>query len=166
MHAEQKKFLEQRYRASEWHGSGGRTRSVLKDFTFDGAEIRGWKLHRVQRAEGAQPPVVRSLWRRGESASELLAIEVFECASVKAAHDQLLEALSNVESDAVERRTGRNVLGDVAFGLAETMLLFARANLVILIRNAGPTVVEVETVARELDALLVRRLEPARPRSR
>ena len=166
MHAGQKKFLEQRYRASEWHGRGGRARSVLKDFKFDGSEIRGWKLHRVQRTEGAQPPVIRSLWRRGESTSELLSVEVFECASVKAAHDQLLEALSNVESSAVERRTGKDVPGDVAFALGDTMLLFARSNLVVLIRNAGPTVVEVDTVARELDALLVRRLEAKRQRPR
>jgi hypothetical protein len=166
MHAEQKKFLEQQYRASEWHGRGGRARSVLKDFKFDGSEVRGWTLHRVQRPEGAQPRVIRSLWRRGESTSELLSVEVFECVSVKAAHDQLLEALSNVESGAVERRTGGDVPGDVAFALGHTLLLFARANLVVLIRNAGPTVVEVDTVARELDALLVRRLEPARPRPR
>jgi len=66
-------------------------------------------LLRVRRDERAEPPAVRSLWRRSESTSELLAIDMFECPSVKGAHDQLLEALGNVESGAVERQTGRRL---------------------------------------------------------
>jgi hypothetical protein len=164
MHADQKEFLEQHYGAKEWHGRGGRGRRGLKGFSFDGSELRGWTLERVQRDEHAKPVAVRSLWHRGESLRELLAVDVFECASVKAAHDQVLEALGNMESTAVERRTGKNTLGDVTFALGDTMLLFARANLVVLIRNAGPTVVPVGAVAHDLDALLVGRLEPERPR--
>jgi hypothetical protein len=106
---------------------------------------------RTERPDGA---TIRSLWRRGEAANELLAIDVFECATIKAAHRQLIEALGNVQSGAVERHTGKNAPGDVAFGLDDTMVLFARANVVVLIRNAGPTVVSVGPVARRLDALL------------
>lgn len=156
MHSEHKAFLEKRYGANDWHGRGGRGRRVLKDFNFDGSEIHGWTLVRVQRDEHAKPPVIRSLWRRGESTSELLAVDVFLCVSVKAAHDQLIEALGNIESDAVERRTDRNAPGEVAFALGDTMVLFARINLVVLIRNVGPTVVPVLAVARRLDTLLVR----------
>ena len=96
--------------------------------------------------------------------NELLAVDVFECASVKAAHDQLVEALANMESDAIERRTEKNAFGDIAFGLNDTMTLFARANMVVLVRNAGPTIVPVSAAARELDLLLVRRLEDERRR--
>ena len=67
-----------------------------------------------------------------------------------------MEALGNIESDAVERLTGKNAVGDVAFGLANTMIAFAHANLVILIRNAGRTVVGIGSVARRLDNLLTR----------
>jgi len=88
--------------------------------------------------------------------SVLLAIDLFVCNSVKAAHDQLIQALGNMESDAVERQTDKSAPGDVAFALRETMVLFARANVVVLIRNAGPEVVSVFVVARRLDALLVR----------
>ena len=118
----------------------------------------GWVLQRVQLDERAQPPVLRSLWSRGDTMSALLAIDVFECASVRGAHEQLLEALGNIESDTVERRTAPNAPGDVAFALADTLVLFARANVVVLLRNAGPTVVSVDEVARELDALLMQRL--------
>ncbi len=164
MHPQHKRFLEKQYRATEWRGRGGYGRHVLKEFRFDGSEIRDCTLLRARRDERAEPPAVRSLWRCGESTSELLAIDMFECPSVKGARDQLLEALGNVESGAVERQTGKKALGDVAFALGETMVLFARGNMVVLIRNAGPTVVPVGAVGRELDALLVRRLESQRSR--
>ena len=40
--------------------------------------------------------------------NELLAVDVFECASIKAAHDQLVEALANMNltrSNVEPRRT-------------------------------------------------------------
>jgi hypothetical protein len=164
MDAQQRRYLERRYRARDWHGRGGRARRVIKDFNIDGSEIRRWSLQRVQRDERAKPPVIHSIWRHGEAMNELLAVDLFECASVKAAHDQLLDALANMESDAIERRTEQSTPGDIAFGLGDTMILFARANMVVLVRNAGPTIIPVSAVARELDLLLVRRLEGERRR--
>jgi hypothetical protein len=157
MHAGQKAYLEERHEARKWHGRGGRgRRAVLTEPVFDGSELRGWTLHRLQRDDHAKPPVVHSLWRHGESMSVLLAIDLFVCNSVKAAHDQLIQALGNMESDAVERQTDKSAPGDVAFALGETMVLFARANVVVLVRNAGPEVVSVFVIARRLDALLLR----------
>jgi hypothetical protein len=164
MDAQQRRYLERRYRARDWRGPGGRARRVIKDFNIDGSEIRRWSLQRVQRDEHAKPPVIRSIWRHGETMNELLAVDVFECASVKAAHEQLVEALANMESDAIERRAEKNAPGDIAFGLNDTMILFARANMVVFVRNAGPTIIPVSAVARELDLLLVRRLEDERRR--
>lgn len=163
MDAGQRRFLEQRYRVSEWHGRSA-SRRLLKQVGLERSQLRGWRLQRAVGDERAKPPVIRLLWSRGESMDELLAVDFFECASITAAHDQLLEALSNMESGAVERRTDADAPGDVAFGLDDTMMLFARANMVVLIRNAGPTVVTVGPAARELDAMLVRRLAPARRR--
>jgi hypothetical protein len=158
MDVAQKAYLEQRHNAKAWYGRGGRGRRSLKGFRFNGSELPGWTLQRVRLDEQAQPPLLRSLWSRGDAMNELLAVDVFECASVRGAHEQLLEALGNIESDAVERRTAQNAPGDVAFALADTLLVFARANVVVLLRNAGPTVVSVDEVARALDALLVQRL--------
>jgi len=157
MHAEQRRFLEERYDASAWHGRSPRRGRPLKGFTFEGVEIPGWALLRTQRDDREEPPAIRSIWSRGED--RLLAVDLFECASVKAAHDQLIEALGNFESDAIERQAEKGAPGDVAFALGDTMVLFARGNLVVLIRNAGRTAVSVRKVARELDGLLGERLE-------
>jgi hypothetical protein len=64
-----------------------------------------------------------------------------------------------MQSGAITRKTEKNVPGDVAFGLANTMITFARANLVVLIRNAGPALVPVGNIARDLDLQVQRRLD-------
>jgi hypothetical protein len=164
MHATQKRFIEQRFGAKDWYGRGVRGRRIVKEFGFEGAEIMEWALERVERDERARPIAIHSMWRHDDAGNELLAIDVFECASVKAAHDQLIETLGDIESGAVERRTGKNAIGDVSFGLNDTMVLFARANLVVLIRNAGRAVVKVTTIARSLDKTLELRLKSERQR--
>ena len=101
------------------------------------------------------------MWSHGENINELLSVDVFVSASVKGAHNILLEALGNMQSGVIERKTEKNAVGDVAFQLANTMITFARANLVVVIRNAGRTIVPVGTVARDLDAQIQRMLESA-----
>jgi hypothetical protein len=120
------------------------------------------EMQRIRHDQRARPPAIHSIWSHDDSTSELLAIDVFECSSVKAAHDQLIEALGNLESDAVNRRSDKGSPGEIAFGLGDTMILFSRSNVVVLIRNAGPKVVPVSGVARELDAVLVRELQNKR----
>ena len=164
MHATQKRFIEQRFGAKDWYGRGPRGRRLVKEFGFEGSELMEWTLERVERDERAKPTAIHSLWRHDEAGNELLVVDAFESASVKAAHDQLIETLGDIESAAVERRTGKNTIGDVSFGLNDTMVLFARANLVVLIRNAGRTVVKVGAIARALDKMLERRLESDRKR--
>jgi hypothetical protein len=159
MHPEQKEFLGEHFAVKKWYGRGGSGRRVVKGFRIEGPEFKNWRLQRVKREEGAGTITLRSLWGHGESGEELLSVDVVECASVKAAHDQLLEMLADVQSPKVEQQTGKTAPGDVAFGLANTMILFARANLAVWIRNAGPRVVPVGVVARELDAQILRRLE-------
>jgi hypothetical protein len=159
MHAGQKEFLDVQFAVKEWHGRSGSGRRMVKGFRIEGSEIKNWRLQRVKRDERAGTTTMLSLWSHGDSGEDLLSVDVFECASVKAAHDQLLEVLANVQSPKVERKTEKTAPGDVAFGLANTMILFARANLVVSIRNAGPRIVPVGAVARELDAKILRRLE-------
>jgi hypothetical protein len=84
---------------------------------------------------------------------------VFESSSVEAAHDQVLEASDDMESGAIEQQTNKDTPGDVAFGLDDSVVLFARANSVVLIRNPGPRVVRVGNIARQLDRFFLRRLE-------
>jgi hypothetical protein len=162
MDAEQRGYLQKRYRTSDFASRGKRSHGVIKDFNFDGSEIPRWKMQRIRRDQRARPPVIHSIWSQGDSTDQLLAIDVFECSSVKAAHDQLIEAIGNMESDALNRRSDKGSPGEIAVGLGDTMILFSRSNVVALIRNAGPTVVPVDEVARKLDALLVRQIQTKR----
>jgi len=159
MHSGQRKSIEQFYKAETWYGRVGKSQRVLKGFNFTGSEIRGWTLERSRREESGNVVITRSMWRRGESTNEVLAVDVFECASVKAAHDQVIEALGNMESNAIKRQSRSNTVGDVHFTLDDTMSLFARANVVTLIRNAGPVVVKVSAIARQVDSLILRLLK-------
>jgi hypothetical protein len=149
MQAEHRRFLEQRYGVEKWFGRS-ESRGAVKAFVFAGSELRGWSLLRTELRVGDHA-AVHSMWQHDETADALLAIDVFECASVPAAHDRLLEILATMQSNELELRLG-GAPGDVAFGLRDTMLLFARANVVVHVRNAGRNVVDVEPVARMLDA--------------
>lgn len=160
MDASQKAFLEERFGAKEWHGRSDSGRGTVKEFHFAGSELKGWRFVRVKETDEGANKVLRSMWSRGDDSDELLSIDVFVSPSVKAAHENLIEALGNMQSGSIERKTEKNTAGDIAFGLANTMITFARANLVVVIRNAGRSVVPVGNIARELDAQIQRRLEP------
>lgn len=157
MHAAQREALEEHFRAKDWYGRSESGRRAIKEFQFEGSELKGWKLLKTTRSEAKGAVSIRSMWSHGENTNELLSIDVFVCPSVKAAHDALLEALGNMQSGAIERKTEKNTPGDIAFGLANTMIVFARANVVVLVRNAGRAVVPIAGIARELNALLERR---------
>jgi len=73
-------------------------RRMVKGFRIEDLHIKSFKLTRVKIEERAKAIALRSLWAHGDSREELLSINLFECASVKAAHDQLLEMLADVQS--------------------------------------------------------------------
>jgi hypothetical protein len=157
MPAPKREWLEQRHRYSEWAGrSEVPSDRRLRRFTFLGDELPGWALERGERREaGPTPARVTGFWRRGDPKA-VLRVDVFECVSLDAAHKYLIDALGEFESAAIARRTDAK-LGDVAFG-TNTVALFARGNLVVLVRNAAREVVPVTEIAQALDAMLLRRL--------
>jgi|SRR5215467_1677701 len=159
MHAAQKEALEEHFEAKDWHGRSEWGRRLVKEFRFEGSELKGWKLIKVNHAEQEGARVIRSMWSHGDDKNELLSVDVFVCGTVKAAHEAVLEILGNMQSGAIERKKEKSTPGDVAFGLANTVIVFARANVTVLVRNAGPTIVPVGTVARELDGQIQRHLE-------
>jgi len=162
MDAGQRAYLDRRHATHEWHGRSAPDRRVIEPFDLAGSELPGWTLHRVRRDTHRTPPALHSLWHRGEPEVELLAIDIWVCVSVAAAHDQLLEVLGNVQSDAVERHRGGGGIGDVAFTLGHTMAVFARVNVVAQVRNAGPKTVDIEPIARAIDEILLRLSAPDR----
>jgi hypothetical protein len=79
-----------------------------------------------------------------------------KCASVAAAHEYLVDALNEFESGGMGRRSDAN-FGDVVFG-TDSVALFARANLVVLVRKATPQPEPVTPLAQAIDTLILSRL--------
>lgn len=151
MDAERRRQVEQRHDAGAWRGRSAHA-APLRGLALTGREIPGWQPHRIDRKPGPPPQTV-SLWRRAEAATdEILRVDVFELPTVAEAHDYLIELLNEFEATEIRRREPTPV-GDVAFG-TPLVLLFARGNLVVLVRNAGRAVMEVAGLARELDVRL------------
>jgi hypothetical protein len=157
MDASHRTYLERRHDLRVRRRRGAGEPRVITSFGLDGPELPGWMLDRARRDERNDPPSIRTLWHRGDPAAELLSIDLWECASTAAAHDQFVEILGSIQSDAIERRPDDAAIGDMAFALGDSMILFLRVNIVVFIRNAGPNIVGVDAVARTIDALLVRR---------
>jgi hypothetical protein len=157
MQAAERDALKEHYRFREWAArSATPADRVLRDFTFAGDELPGFRLDRADRRDDARPPRLTSFWRRVDGQG-VVRIDVFECASVIEAHEYLIDALNEFESASIDRRPDTD-LGDVAFG-TDSVALFARANLVVLVRKATPQTEPVMPIARTVDAVILGRLK-------
>ena len=156
MHTSERERLMERHRYSEWAGrSTVPAGQIVRQPIFTGDELAGYRLERTQRRElPEQPPCVTSFWHRIGSPA-VIRVDVFECSSIDAAHAYLIEALGEFESAGIGRRTDVR-FGDVAFG-TDSVALFARGNLVILVRKATPQAESVADVAETIDAIVVGR---------
>lgn len=93
---------------------------------------------------------LESIWRDAARPDVAVRVDVFECASQLDAHAKVIWLLGEFESPLIDRSHG---VGDVVLGARQdAMLLFARANLVFLLRNIGRTWVPVRAAALALDA--------------
>jgi hypothetical protein len=162
--------LRERHDYDAWRGANRLSEDLFVwRFFLAGQELPGWQAHRIQllEAEG-WPRSVHSIWKRpgagdtAASARELLGLDVYECDSRAAAHDALLRALGELQSTNVVRDR-QDVVGDVSFRVpGDAAVLFARANVVVLVRSAGVEIVAAPEPARQLDADLARK-SPASP---
>ena len=156
MQAAERDALKERHRFREWAGKSSlpADRNV-QGLLFAGEEMPGFRLERSDRRADAQPPRLTSLWRRAANQA-VVRVDLFECASVADAHEYLIDALNEFESAAIVRRTDVTI-GDVAFG-TDSVVLFARANLVVLVGKASPQTEAVLPIAQTIDALILGRL--------
>lgn len=153
--------LKQRHRFDDWRGVNRLSENLFVwHFFLVGSELEGWQPERIRTIETAEPPTLtRSIWR-GPEREQLLALEVYECPSRVAAHEQLIVLLTQFQSTGIDQEPAGE-LGDIAFLTSgRTVALYARANLAVLARNAGPDVVSVDEPAARLDRLLARRPRP------
>jgi hypothetical protein len=156
--ADRLQYLEEHYAASEWLRRPG-TEGTVEDVQLTGSEIPGWTLKRARWHEHATPPFFHSVWTNADDADEAITIRIVECADASAAKHQLLVELGTFHSPAIERHDGADVVGDVSFGLGETMALFARANVVVTVLNAGKPV-SVVAAARDVDTFIQQKIPP------
>lgn len=153
--------LRERYAFDEWRGARASDECLLVwRFRLSGLELPGWVAHRIQTLRPAgMPPATLSLWQDSrETRDTLLSIALFECASREAAHEQMLRLLGELEGAGLERRDGP---GDVAFGSADGVLLFARGNMALLVHGDEGRPGPVLDAAARLDRLLAARPAPA-----
>jgi|GEM_PF-4920775 len=154
--------LKQQFGYDEWAD-----RSSLRDslliwrFFISPPLLAGWLVSRSQRfvsGSATRTELVCSRPTAGED--ELLRLDIFECSSLRDAHEQLLQTLGEFQSAAIRQMAAG--VGDIQFGNGEFTQLFARANLVVMLRNAGKQLVPVAETARAIDGALTSRPEASR----
>jgi hypothetical protein len=158
MYPERREWLKRRYGYAEWaREEGSPPTEEFHGVRVEEGLLPGWRLEHADLVL-VKPPETHAIFTRGESGNEqILPVIVWECDSTAAAHRFLIEVLNRFESARVERVAGLKAVGDVAFGHGEYVLLFARANLIVLVRNGGRNIVPVAGPARALEAGLTRR---------
>jgi hypothetical protein len=125
-------------------------------FALGGEELPGHRALRIDTVELLDvPPKIESLWRPEKEDGDrwLLRVDVNEASSVRAARVLLLRVLAQFQSPLIERIDDGP--GEIAFGPSGyRSVVFARANIVVAVRNAADELRSVELPARELDRLL------------
>jgi hypothetical protein len=157
---EQRVFIENLYGAQSWRGESPYAASPIRHFALSAIYLHGWRLHRIWRNQS--PPISTGMIvRAGDKLDEITSaasILLWECASTDVAHDQLLAVLCEMQSNAITRDR-QHKIGDVSFSLGDAMFLFARANLVVLVRNAGPQILSLKEMAGTIDSAILRHLQ-------
>ncbi len=156
--------LKRRHSFASWRSRNKLSESLLVwRFFLSPDTFAGWRLQRSQPvATPGWPPAIHSYWIPERAGSEaLLNADIFECSSRESAHEFLMTVLGDFQSPLVEGPV-ESAVGDVAFtGPGKSMFLFARANLVVRLRNGGREVVPVDDLSGRLDQELALRPERA-----
>jgi hypothetical protein len=149
------RYLERRFGYDAWKAdTGAEVATALPLPAFSGDELLGWTMNRISRTR--QPdgtPLVRAFWVGVANPDAVLDVEVFEREGCCAAREYVLTLLGDMQGARASREPQES-LGDVAFRLGDSAVVFARRNLVVRIRNAGAAVVDGVEPARVLDERL------------
>jgi hypothetical protein len=152
-------FLRARYEFEAW-GRGERPEESLFVWRYflTPRDLPGYRPERIEAREAEEewPRSIRSLWRSEDDPEALLDALVLEADARDSARDLLLRTLGQFQA-ILERREG---IGDVAFGAGEGALVFALANLVIVLRTAGGKPPPIAQVAQHLEREVRSRPEP------
>jgi len=152
--------LKRRYAYEAWQGTNRLPENLfIQGLFLTGDELPGWRAHRIQDVLAAGwPRMIQSIWVPTQSASDALCdLVVFECGSRAEAHGVLVRVLGEFQSPRVRARSEASI-GDVAFGAqGDGAIAFARANLVVLARDAGRAKAPIAEIAEAFDGDVVRK---------
>jgi hypothetical protein len=163
-------FLKQTYDYEDWAGRNKLAESLfIWEYALVEDELPGWQIHHAQslppppasllpetaRMHGAPAAgwlrAIQSIWSPPGGGDSLLNIDIYECASRRSGHELLTRLLGEFQSPAGSLQE-QTAIGDVAFAdPRDAVMLFARANLVILLRNAGRDLVPASELAARFD---------------
>jgi hypothetical protein len=127
--------------------------------------VRHWFLDRralpaLRRRRERRLPVglgaTSGIWSVGRDSDRLVRIDVSERPSRVDAHRAMPQVLAEVQSPVLGRDVDLDI-GDVAFTLpAGLVVIFARANLLVIVASVGRRRVDAPGIAAALDAAIVR----------
>ncbi|MCY7277769.1 MAG: hypothetical protein LH702_29535 [Phormidesmis sp. CAN_BIN44] len=161
-------FLKQRFEYEAWRGRKTLEQNLfIWKFMLSGSEFPGWQAAFIQPLEIPEfPPFIQSIWQRlAAEPGALLRVDVYECDSLLAAHEFLLQLLDTFQSPLIQRQID-SPIGDVAFAPpGDVGIIFARANLVVSIHNADQTLIPIAEIAQQFDHYLSSRPEISSIRS-
>lgn len=150
-------YLRERYKFNEWQ-SGQSADTLTGDAIREGS-LPGWHLSRTSRELlDDEINLTRTVWTRDPgNLDSMIVVEVFRCSSATRARQYLLQVLGDMQGPVAVRQTPPTV-GEIAFALgANSATIFARANVVVRVRNGGRTVVDTAAEARAIDTALTRK---------
>jgi hypothetical protein len=158
---------------AQWNWKRGQSQTRSSTRRHEAAEAPRLSLKSLVpfSAPHAQEPPYLAMnelfWRpTEESHRALVSGAVYECASQDEAHTFLLQLLAQFQLPNISQREDLSI-GDVSFGTdTDTLVLFARGNLVCLVRNAERETVSVLDHARQLDAYLIKKPEPVKSKAK
>ncbi len=148
-------YLRKRFAFEEWRSRESRG-PVINDVRLETIELRGLRQLRVDRVSvpGARA-AYQAIWSAEGQTETLVRVDVIEMPTGSAAREMVLTLLGEFQSADLQR-SDRSV-GEVSFSMPGiTSVIFARHNVVAMLRNAGPEVVSVRDFAHELDQALVK----------
>lgn len=151
-------FLRERYGFEAWSRAGEPAEALFiwKYFLSEG-DLPGYKSERIDETEAGEgwPRSIRSLWRNQDDPEAVLSALVFEADARDSARALLLRALGQFQA-ILEPREG---IGEVGFAAGEGAIVFALANLVIVLRTAEGKPVSMAGVAQRLEGQIRTRPE-------
>jgi len=151
------------YRFAEWVE---RTREVHRDirhFVIHSDALQGYELqeHEDLPPSERQRRIVRYIFNpAGEDARRRLIVTVFECHSVRDAHETLIDVVARYMAPYLPRCETKGLeVGDICFGShgpVSLNVIFARFNILVELKSTSLEGPEVDDLARGIDWLILK----------